>query len=279
LDRDPAPALPQKVFYAERQYGRTRAGDEIRARHRERVEARLKGGDALEQTLQRQEQERRLRASQTLRERSQLPKSVAYGALTRDERNQLRRQSYPTNKDAINQRRREKSRQLVRVDDQTQKSGLEIRREQRREQYRALSEDQREKMREKARVQYRNRVAAKKVQELSPTSSPKLPPLSTAEQAALNWAAYRATQPPGPTAEESAKNWAAYRATQPPGPTAEESAKNWAAYRATQPSGPTAEESAKIWKAHRDAQNQPGSNTPEDDLSKTQRGRDYDFSL
>ena len=81
LDRD-QPPMPQKVFYAERQYGRTRAGDEIRARHRERVEARLKGKDALEQTLRRQKEERRQSAIETLREKSQLPKKVAFGALT-----------------------------------------------------------------------------------------------------------------------------------------------------------------------------------------------------
>ena len=63
---------------------------------------------------------------QRLREKSQLPKTVVYGALNRDERNLLRRQ-------------------LVRVDDHTKKSRLEIRRERRREQYRALSEDEREK--------------------------------------------------------------------------------------------------------------------------------------
>lgn len=60
------------------------------------------------------------------------------------------------------QARRQASHQLVRVDDQTQKSSLEIRRERRREQHRALSEDEREKMREKARIQYLNRVAIKK---------------------------------------------------------------------------------------------------------------------
>ena len=239
LDRDPAPAMPQKVFYAERQYGRTRAGDEIRARYRERVEARLKGKDALEQTLRRQKEERRQLAFEAFREKSQLPKKVAYGALTRDERNQLRRQGYQAKKDAINQRRRQRSRQLVRLDDQTQKSGLEIRRERRREQYRSMSEDEREKMREKARIQYRNRVAVKQERELSATS---------------------ASRPnPSPTAEETARRWQAYRESHGEGPTPEESAKNWQAYR--------------------EAQNQPSSNISENDESNTKRGRDYGASL
>jgi hypothetical protein len=239
LDRDPAPAMPQKVFYAERRSGRTAAGDEIRARHRERVEARLKGKDSLEQTLRKQKEEGRRLAFQRFREKSQLPKTVAYGALTRDERNQLRRQGYQANKDAINERRRQKSQQLVRLDDQTQKSGLEIRRERRREQYRAMSEDEREKMRERARIQYRNRVAVKKERELSTAAAPK--------------------PPPAPTAEESARKWQAYRENHGQGPTPEESAKNWQAYR--------------------EAQNQPGSNISEDDESNTKRGRDYGASL
>ena len=239
LDRDPALAMPQKVFYAERQSGRTRAGDEIRARYRERVEARLKGKDALEQTLRKQKEEKRRLASQALREKSQLPKTVAYGALTRDERNQLRRQDYQANKDAINETRRQASRQLVHVDEHTQKSRLEIRRERRREQHRALSEDEREKMREKARIQYRNRVAVKKEQELSATPAPK--------------------PSPSPTAEESARNWLAYRESHGKGPTPEESAKNWLAYR--------------------EAQNKPSSNISEDDQSNTKRGRDHDASL
>ena len=239
LDRDPAPAMPQKVFYAERQYGTTRAGDEIRARYRERVEARLKGKDALEQTLRRQKEERRQLAFETLREKSQLPKTVAYGALTRDERNQLRRQGYQAKKDAINQRRRQRSLQLVRLDDQTQKSRLEIRRERRREQYRTLSEDERETVREKARIQYRNRVAVKKERELSTASAPTLSP--------------------APTAEETARRWQAYREDHGQGPTPEESAKNWQAYR--------------------EAQNQPSSDISEDDESNTKRGRDYGASL
>jgi hypothetical protein len=319
LDRDPAPAMPQKVFYAERMHGRTSAGDEIRARHRERVEARLKGKGALEQTLRKQKEEGRRLAIRRFREKSQLPKTVAYGALTRDERNQLRRQGYQVNKDAINQRRRQKSQELVCLDDQTQKSGLEIRRERRREQYRAMSEDEREKMRESARIQYRNRVAVKKERELSTAAAPKPPPAPTAEESARKWQAYRENLGQGPTAEESAKkwladresrgqrptaeesaknwkadresrgqrptaeesakNWKADRESRGQRPTAEESAKNWKANRENRGQRPTAEESAKNWKAHREAQNQPSSDISEDDKSNTKPGRDHDLSL
>jgi ATP-dependent exoDNAse (exonuclease V) alpha subunit len=54
VDREPVAKIPQKVYYAERKSGRsTQVGDDIRARHRERVEARLKGGDELARILQR----------------------------------------------------------------------------------------------------------------------------------------------------------------------------------------------------------------------------------
>jgi hypothetical protein len=73
VDRDPAVAMPQKVYYAERKYGRsTSAGDEIRARHRELVEARLKGREELAQTLSKQKEQGRQRAilAQLMREKA-----------------------------------------------------------------------------------------------------------------------------------------------------------------------------------------------------------------
>jgi ATP-dependent exoDNAse (exonuclease V) alpha subunit len=45
IDREPQPVIPRAILYSERGSGRSSpAGDDIRARHRERVEARLKGG-------------------------------------------------------------------------------------------------------------------------------------------------------------------------------------------------------------------------------------------
>jgi len=42
IDREPVPMMPQKVYYAERASGRAHpVGEAIRARHRERIEARL----------------------------------------------------------------------------------------------------------------------------------------------------------------------------------------------------------------------------------------------
>jgi len=192
LDRDPAVALPQKVFYAERQHGRTVAGDEIRARHRERVEARQRGDEALRHVLERQKDDARRAMSRTAPEQH-----LPHGALNRDELNALRRQQYQENKHALNERRRQSQQKLVRVDDNTLKSRLELRREKRRQQVAEMSEEQREAERAKARQQYRNRVA----------NAEKRPP--TAEESVRNWLEYRKTHGPGPTAEESAQNWLA----------------------------------------------------------------------
>ena len=192
LDRDPAVALPQKVFYAERQHGRTVAGDEIRARHRERVEARQRGNEALQHVLERQKDDARRAMSRKAPEQH-----LPHGALNRDELNALRRQQYQENKRALNERRRQSQQKLVRVDDNTLKSRLELRREKRRRQVAEMSGQQREAERAKARQQYRNRIA----------NAEKPPP--TAEESVRNWLESRKRHGPGPTAEESAQNWLA----------------------------------------------------------------------
>jgi len=192
LDRDPAVALPQKVFYAERQHGRTVAGDEIRARHRERVEARQRGNEALQHVLERQKDDARRAMSRKAPEQH-----LPHGALNRDELNALRRQHYQENKRALNERRRQSQQKLVRGDDNTLKSRLELRREKRRQQVAEMSGEQREAARAKARQQYRNRVA----------NAEKRPP--TAEESVRNWLESRKRHGPGPTAEESAQNWLA----------------------------------------------------------------------
>jgi len=214
LDRDPAVAMPQNVYYAEQKYGRsTSAGDEIRARHRERVEARLKGSEELARVLSKQKEQARQRGVQASEEKERLPKEIRHAALTRDELNQLRREGYQANKDVLNQKRRERNREIAQVDGQA-KSRLEIRREKRREQHRGLNEEERDRMREKARLQYHARMAARKARELSATQAAKASISSTAEQSVKNRLAYRETHGPGPTPEESAKNWLAYRERQ-----------------------------------------------------------------
>ena len=214
LDRDPAVAMPQKVYYAERKYGRsTAAGDEIRARYRELVEARLKGREELARVLRKQKEEHRQGAILAQKDRERLLKKIRHASLTRDELNQLRRQGYQANKEVLNQKRREKNREIIQVEGQA-KSRLEIRREKRREQHRTLSEEERERIREKARLQYHARVAAKEARALSATQAPKVSPSPTAEESVKNWLAYRESHSRGPTPEESVKNWLAYRERQ-----------------------------------------------------------------
>jgi hypothetical protein len=216
VDRDPAVAMPQKVYYAERKAGTsTAAGDEIRARHRERAAARLRGTEDLARVLSKQKEEARQRAVLAFEEMERLPKKVRHAALTRDERNELRRQKYQANKEVINQKRRQSNQQVIQIEGGPQ-SRAEIRNQKRREQYGALSQEERELWRERARQNYRERAAAKSAQ--TPDATQKLQPSAsaTAEESVQNWRAYRANQnhERDPTPEDSVKNWLAYRNNQ-----------------------------------------------------------------
>lgn len=94
LDREPAAVIPQKVYYAEKKSGiNTPAGDDIRARHRERVDARSKGEDELARVIARQTKECRERASEQSATKAD-PPTIAHSALTREELNQRRRERY-----------------------------------------------------------------------------------------------------------------------------------------------------------------------------------------
>jgi hypothetical protein len=60
IDREPKPLIPPNIDYSERHSGRsTPAGNDIRDRYRERVEARLKGPRELARVLKRQREEGR----------------------------------------------------------------------------------------------------------------------------------------------------------------------------------------------------------------------------
>jgi len=112
INREPALTIPEKVFYAEQRSGSpSPAGEAIRARYRERVEARAKGNEELERVLQRQQQERRDRAREALKREKSQPKQVRWGALTRQERNERRRERYQANRalrdDVLNGKQRE----------------------------------------------------------------------------------------------------------------------------------------------------------------------------
>ena len=85
VNRDPVVSMPAKVVYSERKHGRSAAGDEIRARHRERVEARLKGKEELAGVVSKQKEEIRQRGILAFKEKEKVPRKTRYAALTRDE--------------------------------------------------------------------------------------------------------------------------------------------------------------------------------------------------
>lgn len=106
LDREPVPLMPQKILYMERKYGPTQAGDDIRRRYRERVEARSKGPDELARVLKKHKEEGRQRLLQRAQQKASAPKKISWSALTKEEIAQRRRARYQANKDLLNQKRR-----------------------------------------------------------------------------------------------------------------------------------------------------------------------------
>jgi len=106
IDHEPVPLIPQKILYMERRSGPTQAGNDIRRRYRERVEARLKGPGELERTLKAQRAENRQRILQRSQQKESAPSKVAWSALTKEEIAERRRARYQANKDRLNEKRR-----------------------------------------------------------------------------------------------------------------------------------------------------------------------------
>jgi hypothetical protein len=255
IDREPVPTIPEKVLYAERQHGPSAAGDAIRARHRERVEARLKGGDELARVLEKQKRELKERALDDFKRRDAQPKQTRWGSLNREERNELRRTQYVARRAIERQdpvaeaRRREAARQSYHaMRERNPEADRERRRQWRRNnadevnrkqrEYRKANAEEVNRKRREHRREHADDATRKQgeyqrvdiAQSVSKSTSP------TAEDSARNWKEYRKSQGPAPTAEDSVKAWKEYRKTHGPGPTAEDSARNWAAFRESQKS-------------------------------------------
>jgi MobA/MobL family len=98
INREPVPMIPQKILYMERRMGPTQAGNDIRRRHRERVEARLKGADELARVLQRQKEEGTRRVLEREKQRAASPKKAPWGSLTKEEIAQRRQEWYQANR-------------------------------------------------------------------------------------------------------------------------------------------------------------------------------------
>ncbi|HVO47930.1 MAG TPA: MobA/MobL family protein [Steroidobacteraceae bacterium] len=69
INREPVATVPGKVLYTERRTGPTVAGDAIRARYQERVEARLRGREELARVVARQKSDAKTRLNEGSQER------------------------------------------------------------------------------------------------------------------------------------------------------------------------------------------------------------------
>jgi hypothetical protein len=218
ISREPVPTIPEKVFYAERKaHGRSAAGDAIRARHRERMDARLNSDADLARVIEKQKTQ--LRESATEDYKKQQPKLIRWNALTREERNAHRRERYAARRalekaDPVREARRRESARL---------------REQARRQANpeAVREAQRVRRKAHADEVNRNQREYRHARRLAKLSQPSA---VTAAQSARNWQTYRNRHAPGPTAEESARGWLKLSETQAP-----PAASSPATSRASQP--------------------------------------------
>ena len=211
IDREATPTIPEKVFYAERKYGPSAAGDAIRARHRERMAARLKSGDELAYVVEKQKRELKDRAIEDFKRRDAEPKRIRWNALTRAERNAHRREYYKARRaiekqDPVREAQRREAARL------SARARFERNPELVRETHRRWRQANAEKVNRNQREYRRAKAEERRAGKTAPS----------AEQSASNWKAYRASHAEGPTPEQSARQWAARgRESAPkPSPTA-----------------------------------------------------------
>jgi hypothetical protein len=238
IDREPQARIPASILYSERMSGRSSpAGDDIRARHRERVEARAQGPEALARVIERQRREGRERAIQSI-ERKDRAKTMPQGALTREQLNQKRREYFKANADEINRKQTERRRA------------------------------NKDEVNRKQREYNRKRTALRKAAKSSSSSQEQLPTEAKGWAVPLEPSATSARQASTPvSAEESVKNWLAFRAERNPVPD-KNSLANWLAYRESQATAVTTENRLQDHagdpgaggKGHRDAE--PAGNDP-----------------
>lgn len=255
--REPKPDIPLKVHYAERNLGRSiPAGDEIRGRHRERVEARR--GDDLARVLRRQKEDDRQRAIAWSKQRERLPKKIPRSALTREERNQRERERRSLNRETLNQKRRERYRENPEVRLQQERAWRQANAarisEQRKQWYKANA----------GRLSLQRRIRRERE--------------AIAEGSAKKQLEIGGSQKEGSAAAESARKWLEFTKSQTEVPTAAESAREWLEFSERQNAGllqgPVEERSPARG---------PGVNADndedDDDRRKASRSRDDDLGL
>jgi MobA/MobL family protein len=187
VDREPQPLIPRAIVYSERASGKSNpAGDDIRARHRERVEARLKGSEELARVIARQRAENRQRAIQSA-ERREANRKIPQGALTREERNQKRREWCKANAEEVNRKQRERRRA----------NADEVNRKQR--DYYLKRRAEQDSARRSSKLRQQQQADTRPTQTLDPAGKD---------------ASARGRPRPSPNAEDSVNNWLAYRENQ-----------------------------------------------------------------
>ena len=205
IDREPQAVLPPAILYSERHSGKsTPAGDDIRARHRERVEARRQGPEELARVLERQRREGRQSAIQWAQRRKG-EKKIPNGALTRDQLKEKRREYCKANQQEINRKQRERRRANADEVNRKQREYLRRRQAEKKAAQASLNPQEQQPVKAKARAL---RSAEQNAAQPGPASSP-----TTAEESVKNWLAFRKNDQQVPDAE-SLNHWLAYRERQ-----------------------------------------------------------------
>jgi len=221
IDREPTLTIPEKVWYAERAGRFSEAGNEIRARHRERLEARKLGTQQLARVIEKQRDE--LKSRLELEKAGGQAKKTPFGSLTREERNAYRREYYrkrrelEVNNPSAAEARRAAGRRSYHL--QMQKNPEAIRKA--RSRYRAenaeeLNRKQREYRHKNAESVNQKRREQRKARsvELQRSSRAASARGDGPKAAATRWKEYRAKQGPIGTAAESAQRWKQFRLEQ-----------------------------------------------------------------
>lgn len=205
INREPQPLMAQSIVYSERLSGRNHpAGDDIRARYKERVEARFKGPEELARVLARQREEGRqgvLQPAEWRRVKNKIPN----GAMTREQLNAKRREYCKAHSADINRKQTERRRANKEEVNRKKREHLQ-RREAEALAAKHLPRDQRQQS-PSAKPGASMSLAAP-----SATPSGPLPPAS-AEQSVKNWLAFREKQTQSAT-NESIEQWLAFRKNQ-----------------------------------------------------------------
>jgi hypothetical protein len=284
INREPTATIPEKVFYAERGSGAgSPAGDAIRARHRERLEARANGQGELERVIGRQKRQLHDEALRDLREKSGGPGKARWASLTRDERNALRREEYRTRRAIERQdseaeaRRREASRRRYHESFSADPEAVR----ERRRRYRQLHADE---MNRKQREYRRTRSAELNLRrrELRRLNSLEQ---SRAEGDYQQTRAARSTvlqaTPQSPTPEESARAWLADGERHAAEKSAERAAADWSLARArgNQPERDGAEGADAGSSLQGGSGKDAGGDAQDDDARQVKTRPDHDLEM